>query len=434
MSIPFFFPLLYNALQGTRWALQIWQTYRFAGQFSPSEIKETLRQINIILVSDKLHRPNALFLLAYMNQQGIGMKADFAEAIRLYDEAIRYDQPDAMYQRASLYRYGFGSEVSDLNAALLLDRACKLGHTEAMAVRAAMYLDASYCALYPSENKKAAVALYETACALGNTTAMRALAGIHEKDGKYPLAVELYDRAYKLGDIIAIAHCARMHALGYIGKINYEAAFSLFLLSQSTFKIAEENGFVRLHWLDNETYDGYTCELYDHHYRIAYSSMITDLAGMYEKGMGCDVNIDKAIEHYDLAIQLGNSNAIHARAYMYYLGIGGSPIDYKAAFRLYEQAALLGNGNSMNNLGVMHEFGMTVPVNYSKALALYTKATVHGDSRAEAALERLKDKMKQITVGNPISVYSLFAPKKDLSSPDSGTDSTIEYRPMGPLL
>ena len=435
MSIPFFSSLLDNALLGSRWALEEWQRYRFAGQFGLDQIEETKEKIAIILRSDELKRPNALFLLAYMNQQGIGMKPNFAEAIRLYDEAIGYNHPDAMYHRACLYRYGLGCEVSDLKAALLLDKACELDHSDAMTVRAAMYLYPSYSdaiSLDPSHNKKAAISLYQKACRLGNKTAMRALAGIYEKDGKYPLAIELYNRARISRDTISIADCARMYALGYIGKIDYKAAFALFLKSESAFKMAEENGFIRLHWLDNVTDDEHTRKLYDEEYRNAYSSTITDLATMYQEGMGCDVNIDRAIELYDLAIQLGNSNAMHARAYMYHQGVSGIPIDFKAAFRLYEQASLLNNGKAMNNLGIMYEYGLTVPVNYSKALVLYTKSKALGDSRADAGLERLKDKMKKITVGNHISIFSRAAPIIDLSSPTSDTDSTREYSPTGP--
>lgn len=404
MHIKKFLKILQDALQGSPKALRTFQIYL---QFNELHIEQTLSHIKPILADkDKLEHPNALFLLAYMNQQGIGMKVDLTKAINLYDEAIKYNQPDALYQQALLYRYGRGCEQNYFEAIHLLERASALGHSEAMVAHGIIYLNDT------PMNRESARILFQKAVNLGNTTAMRALANMYEEENKYPLAVALYNKARELGDIIAITNSVRMHLQGHTGKINYQKALSLLHLAVTSYKDAEERGFISL--------DGLACskfmnQFYHENHQRAYAETITNLGYMYKEGLACKVNYTKANELFELSIQFGQSDAMYQRACMHLEGKGG-PVDYKNAFSLFQKAYVLGNNESLNNLGLMYELGLSVPCDYSKAIIIYRRSKALGDKFVDVLLDRIERKMEQITIKKPVtpanSVYSFFGPEK----------------------
>ena len=343
--------------------------------------------------------------MAYLHQQGIGIPIDYSKAIHFYDRAILFNHVEALYQRAFLHKYGFGEEHNDEEAIRLFEQAILLGHTGAMNERAEMH----YIDLPP--NKEAACLLYKKASDLGDSTAMRELGKIYETNKKYLLAVEFYNRSRQSGDIIAIAECARMHALGYTGHINYSKALSLLHLSLRRFERASKNGFVRLDRPDNEQEGLKTRILYDYFYRDAYSSTLTHLAVIHQFGYGCRIDLETAIGFYKRAIQFNNREALHNYALLHQAG-QGMPVNRNIAAKLFERASLLGHPGSMNNLGLFYEFADVNRRNYGKALALYKQGQAQGEMYADASVKRLEKKLETITIKKPtgpaFSGYSLF--------------------------
>ncbi len=60
--------------------------------------------------------------------------------------------------------------------------------------------------------------------------------------------------------------------------------------------------------------------------------------------------------------------------------------DYATALRLFRQAADQGNAEAQHRLGVMYEFGIGVPQNFSEAFGLFSLAARQGFMRSQASL------------------------------------------------
>ena len=59
---------------------------------------------------------------------------------------------------------------------------------------------------------------------------------------------------------------------------------------------------------------------------------------------------------------------------------------YRQAMRRFRQAAAKGNGDAMNNIGVLYDRGEGVPRDYAKAMAWFRKAAAKGDGLAMYAI------------------------------------------------
>ena len=69
------------------------------------------------------------------------------------------------------------------------------------------------------------------------------------------------------------------------------------------------------------------------------------------------------------------------RALMHYEGQGGA-VNFTKAIELYERAILLGNTVAMNNRAIMHQNGQGGAVNFTKAIELYERAILLGNTVA----------------------------------------------------
>jgi len=85
-----------------------------------------------------------------------------------------------------------------------------------------------------------------------------------------------------------------------------------------------------------------------------YSHSCNYLGYMYHIGEGIERNYAKAIELYQMAINLGNSNAMYNLADMYENG-EGIERNYAKAIELLQMAINLGNSEAMNNLIIMYK-------------------------------------------------------------------------------
>ena len=66
-------------------------------------------------------------------------------------------------------------------------------------------------------------------------------------------------------------------------------------------------------------------------------------------------SIKEAIEDFEKAIALGNSNAMFILGERYEVGVGVAP-DYARAREYYERAAELGNSDAIQHLGMLYEY------------------------------------------------------------------------------
>jgi hypothetical protein len=99
-------------------------------------------------------------------------------------------------------------------------------------------------------------------------------------------------------------------------------------------------------------------------------------AFMHKSGQGGPVNYSEAIRLFDLAIQAGDTVAMHNRAFMHANGQGekGGKPNLLAAIKLYDQAIELKCAPAMYNRGIMHFNGEGGEKNYPAAMGLLLDA------------------------------------------------------------
>lgn len=112
------------------------------------------------------------------------------------------------------------------------------------------------------------------------------------------------------------------------------------------------------------------------------------LAWLYQNGLGCVADIEKAFHYYELSAKQGYSLAEGSLGWLYEHGLGVQ-VDYEKALHYYEKAAKKGAAISQNNLGRMYYSGKFVPQNYELAKYWYEKAAAQGYNYAQANLAYL---------------------------------------------
>ena len=115
--------------------------------------------------------------------------------------------------------------------------------------------------------------------------------------------------------------------------------------------------------------------------QLYLGSSMTRIGTMYYNGNGVEQDYAKAMEWFEKAADLGNSNAINNIAWMYKYG-NGVEQDHAKAMEWYEKAVELGDGTAMNNIGLMYYNGEGVEQDYAKALEWYEKAAELGQLKA----------------------------------------------------
>ncbi|EXX72688.1 uncharacterized protein OCT59_023605 [Rhizophagus irregularis] len=97
-----------------------------------------------------------------------------------------------------------------------------------------------------------------------------------------------------------------------------------------------------------------------------------DLTEIYIHGNGIKTNHNKAFELSNKLAEKGIPNAINKLGYCYEKGIG-TYADWQKAFEFYQKAAELGNSTGINNTGYCHYNGIGTDVNKQKGFELYQK-------------------------------------------------------------
>lgn len=105
------------------------------------------------------------------------------------------------------------------------------------------------------------------------------------------------------------------------------------------------------------------------------------LGVMNEKGQGVKINYKNAFKYYNESAKQGYIHALHNLALMYYYG-RGIVQDYSKAASLFRKPVYYGYPESEYGLAELYHYGKGLEVNYNKALLLYHKSSSHGNYMA----------------------------------------------------
>src|SRR6185369_16880914 len=129
-----------------------------------------------------------------------------------------------------------------------------------------------------------------------------------------------------------------------------------------------------------------------------------NLGWCYEKGLGVDKNVQKAVELYQEAVKQENFYAYVSLGLCYKNGIGVER-DIQKAIELFQRAAEEKNAYGQYNLGWCYEKGVGVKQDERKAIELYQKAAEQGYIKARNKVyffeyddsSKLKKKVQELT-------------------------------------
>src|ERR1700730_18551076 len=111
----------------------------------------------------------------------------------------------------------------------------------------------------------------------------------------------------------------------------------------------------------------------------------TELAMLYEYGLGVSKDETKAAELAQEAADHGYARAQNGLGVLYYNGQGVPKSLHKAA-ELYQKSANQGDADAQNNLGLLYQYGQGVPKDLGKAVQFYQKAADQGNAVAQCRL------------------------------------------------
>ena len=104
---------------------------------------------------------------------------------------------------------------------------------------------------------------------------------------------------------------------------------------------------------------------------------------MYIRGEGTEVNVGKAVERYELAIEIGRggeggayATALNGLGYAYFLGQGGLEKNQTKGFEYFLEGSSSANNDpdSLVNAAHCYASGQGVAPDAASALSLYTRA------------------------------------------------------------
>ncbi|KAF9558433.1 hypothetical protein EC968_007098 [Mortierella alpina] len=326
----------------------------------------------------------AQFSLAQLYDDGRGVKEDLDHAARWYRRAADQGHADAQYKMGSWCSLGFGVEESNVEAVYWYRKAALQGH-------AAGQLNLGY--MYHSgqglkKDDVEAVAWYRKAAEQGEEGALMNL-GVMYYHGygvvqSYTQAVALYRQAADQGDQNAKHKLATMYEDGLGVKQDYAEAVAWFLEAaeqgyhEAQYDLAvkyiqglgvEKNLTAGISWL-------LKAALQDHAAAQSY------LGSMYASGIGVKQSDIVAARWYKKAAARNDAMAMFNLGCFYYHGRGVEQC-YCAALSWHRMASDLGNEMSPRNIGYMYEAGRGVKQSQREAVKWYLISAERGDVKAQ---------------------------------------------------
>lgn len=138
-----------------------------------------------------------------------------------------------------------------------------------------------------------------------------------------------------------------------------------------------------------------------------YAAAQSRLGHMYERGMGREVDYQKAVRWYLKAIENGYTQAYSRLGFIYERGLG-VPQSFRKAIELYQKGVALECPHAQSRLGWLYQTGVGVEKDTKKALALYRKSIAdHQHGRGYARLGFLHEKGIEVeqSYGKAASLY-----------------------------
>lgn len=125
---------------------------------------------------------------------------------------------------------------------------------------------------------------------------------------------------------------------------------------------------------------------YNNYIEFLDAEQLARVGYLYQLGIISYEQKCKSIEFYNKAIKLGSPLAMNNLGTMYLGAECDLKYEFQEAFRLFKQAANLGNIEAQANLGNLYYMGYGVEVDFYKAYYWYDKSANLGNAKAQCGL------------------------------------------------
>lgn len=333
------------------------------------------------------NQPEGLYHLAMAYIEGIGVKPDYEQAIKLLEKGVYYQCEYSINALAEAYYTG---EIvkQDIEKAVDLYKfaADNLNDSTAMSNLGYIYGQKGS----DKYDIELALSYLHRAAQLEDSYAYKSLGIIYYHGNgvkqDYQKALEYHQKAADLGDAGALANIASLYEEGKGVKQDYAKALELY-------RQAADKGDI---------------------------SSPASIAYMYINGLGVEQNNKKAFEYYKISADQGHANSQASIGYMYYKGLGtakderaairywllaadqnhaeatyyagaffiydASPPNYQAAKEYLEKAVLLGDIDAPYGIGLLYENGFGVEKDLNKAIEYFKQSAELGSDMANTKL------------------------------------------------
>ena len=134
-------------------------------------------------------------------------------------------------------------------------------------------------------------------------------------------------------------------------------------------------------------------EGFKHYMQVAktnYGPAMGRLGACFHHGRGVESNEALALEWYEKGADLGDADSMNALGCIHESGkLKSRGVDLEQAFKFYKQAAEAGQADGMTNLGYLYEKGHGVLQNLELASSWYERAAQKGYAKAQNNLGSL---------------------------------------------
>lgn len=318
----------------------------------------------------------AMLRLAYLYDGNAFGEPDYIVANEWFQKAAVAGEADAVYHLGSHCQYGKGFEKVDLKSAFELYKVgAHLGSGRAMRCLGDLYRDG----IYVEKNTTIAKEWYLKAIEKGDAEAEESLYSCMDGDELYVLALEKYEKQ------------EYDHAKRYFeeaAKKNHGKAMGYLCFMYATATGVEKDYAKAEEWRKADA-SGACEQTLDELAKQSDAQTIKKLGDYYASGENKERNNARAINAYQRALELGNTDSIIYDWLGWLYANNGEETDYEKALLYYEMGVDAGSGYSMCQIGNIYRDGNIGDVDFEKAVECYQKAFEMGYTDAENSISNL---------------------------------------------
>lgn len=367
---------------------------KILGFFPP--IRIVFMEQGKLLFADKKYEESRLYFeshpsceswnhLGKIYERGLGIDANLTIAYQYYEKAAAKGNAYSMYRLAMCHENGIGCLKDEKKALEYHEQASINGSVNSMNYLALLYREGR---LVPKDVAKS-LSLLLKASDKNSIHAFHHLGYVYENalgvKQNLETAYLYYSKAVNMGSAKSMHAIGRFYQSGLFVERDYVSA-------KKYHEMAIENGFeLSWHNIGHLYLKGLGVKLDLDLARqcferlVDYDNSLNDLGKMYIEGLSVEKSASKAKSLWEKSYRLtGNLKSLHNLAFL-----ADMDHDYELARKYYEIGAEKNHCDSLNNLGLMYNYGKGVDVDLDKAIQLYERAFQEGNHGALQNMARV---------------------------------------------